>query len=71
MVAVGILPHLGEPYHFLSTLIGGALPHRIGLEILLPDSASPNVSPGNAMIVPGSLFRCEFVIESIAQAIDD
>ena len=27
---------------------------------------SPNVSPGNAMIVPGSSFRCGFAIESIA-----
>ena len=32
---------------------------------------NPNVSPGNAMIVPGSAFRCGFAIESIAQAIDD
>jgi hypothetical protein len=27
---------------------------------------NPNVSSGNAMIVPGSPFRCGFVIELIA-----
>ena len=28
---------------------------------------NPNVSPGNAMIVPRSLFRCGFALESIAK----
>jgi hypothetical protein len=32
----------------------------------LSRNSSPNVSSENAMIVPGSLFRCGFVIELIA-----
>ncbi len=32
---------------------------------------SPDVSPGSPMIVPRLLFRGEFLIESIAQAIDE
>jgi hypothetical protein len=31
----------------------------------MKSAASPNISPGNAMIVPGSSFSCGFVIESI------
>jgi len=34
-------------------------------------NASPDVSPESPMIVPGLLFRNEFLIESIAHAIDD
>ena len=32
---------------------------------------SPNVSSGNAMIAPRSLFRCGFAIESIPQLDDE
>jgi hypothetical protein len=35
-----------------------------------PGVSNPNISPGNAMIVPISLFRCGFAIEPIAQ-LDD
>jgi hypothetical protein len=30
------------------------------------EPTNPNISPGNAMIVPGLSFRCGFAIESIA-----
>jgi hypothetical protein len=49
-------------------------PIGVHVDIELPvgmGPTSPHVSSDNTMTAPGSLFRCGFAIESIAQANDD
>jgi hypothetical protein len=64
---------LGEEYVFRARQRVADTPHFtdkmpgnymfIGFIRTMLPRASPNVSSGNAMIVPGSPFRCGFVIE--------